>query len=225
MCGRYTLRASPAMLAEVFELLRTPDLGPRYNIAPTQQVAVIRRNDGGRVLSTMHWGLIPSWAKDRSIAARMINARSETLAEKPSFRTPFHRRRCLIPADGFFEWKTLAPQKKQPFLIEKADGQPFAFAGLWELWKPPEGEAIESCTIITTEANGTLRSLHDRMPVILDERDYDAWMDPELKATDSLLPLLRPADDDLLTLHAVSTTVNNARHEGADCIASVPEPS
>lgn len=169
MCGRFTLRVPAAELVEIFRLLRRPDVQPRYNIAPTQPVAVVRRIDRGRELSMLRWGLVPSWAKDPKIGARMINARAETVATKPAFRTALRRRRCLVPADGFYEWAKSAGGTKQPHYITRRDGRPFAFAGLWESWDGPDGSSIESCTIVTTEANDLVGRIHDRMPVILSE--------------------------------------------------------
>lgn len=237
MCGRFTLRASPADLAQAFELFREEPLVPRYNIAPTQEVAVIRgpkpvsaeatdspaETGSGRRLTMMRWGLIPSWAKDASGAAKLINARADTLAEKASFRTAFQRRRCLIPADGFYEWKALDRKSRQPFLIAMKSGRPFAFAGIWEAWRPKEGELVHSCSIITTEANPLLRDLHDRMPVILDPAEYGPWLDPECPA-EALQQLLNPFPPDAMEFHPVSTFVNNARHEGAECL-DPPEPN
>jgi putative SOS response-associated peptidase YedK len=218
MCGRFNLRASPALLAEIFQLLREPDLQPRYNIAPTQSVAVIRPAQGGRELSMLHWGLIPSWAKDPKIGARMINARADTVATKPAFRAAFKQRRCLIPATGFYEWKKLADGTKQPYQIGLRDGQPFAFAGLWESWKGEGEQPLESCTIITGQANALMRDVHDRMPVILDEEDYDRWLDPRQKDVAALESLLVPYPADRMRLYPISTVVNNPRNERAECI-------
>ena len=189
MCGRYTLRTPLNVLAQqfLFELGDLPadfELKPRYNIAPTQTVAAVRRLEAGgpRQLALLHWGLIPSWAKDAKLAASTINARGETLAEKPAFRTAFARRRCLVLADGYFEWKAEG-KKKLPLLFQLKSGQPFAFAGLWERWRGPAGTPedappLESCTIVTTSANSLSANVHDRMPVILDPADYDLWLDP-----------------------------------------------
>lgn len=220
MCGRFTLRTPPARLAEFFSLFREPDVPPRYNIAPSQPVAAIRfdENRTPREWVTLRWGLIPSWAKDAKIGYRLINARAETVAEKPAFRAAFKRRRCLIPADGFYEWKQLDAKKKQPYYITRPDGGPFAFAGLWEHWTPPDGSEVESCTIVTTEANEQMEELHDRMPVILDPDNYDRWLNPGVEDRDELVPLLRP-DAGALRLTPVSTLVNSPRNESAQCIA------
>lgn len=218
MCGRFTLRVSPAELAEFFQLFREPPLQPRYNIAPTQPIAAVRSGDGGRVLSMLNWGLIPSWAKDRAMGSRMINARCESVATKPAFRGAFRRRRCLIPADGFYEWKKTGGRTKQPFYIHRRDGQPFAFAGLWEHWVGEADDVIESCTIITSEANEQLRDLHDRMPVILPEESYDQWLDSTQKDADALQDLLVPAPPGELSYYPIGTIVNNPRNDSPQCI-------
>jgi len=224
MCGRFTLRASPRELVEMFELFREPELVPRYNIAPTQQVAAVRRGERGRELTLLHWGLVPSWSKDPRMGARMINARSETVAEKPSFRSAFRRRRCLIPANGFYEWKKLGSRAKQPVLITLEDDLPFAFAGLWEHWHGPDRTEMESCTIITTEANELLREVHDRMPVILPARDYNRWLDPRTDQREEIEPLLVPYPADAMKYHPVSTLVNNPRNEAPECIEPLESP-
>ena len=217
MCGRFTLRTSPAQLAEIFALLRAPELKPRYNIAPTQPVAVVRAQDGGRQLSLMHWGLIPSWSRDPSAGARMINARAETVASRPAFRSAFRRQRCLIPADGFYEWKKVGAQK-QPYYFSFRSGEPFAFAGLWEHWGH-DGSAIDSCTIITTEPNELAAQVHDRMPVIIGREDYDRWLDPENHSTSELQALLVPCPADEMAMRPVSRRVNSPRNEGPECTA------
>lgn len=212
------MRLSPVELQEAFDLLRVPDLAPRYNIAPTQSVAVVRRTEAGNDLSMMRWGLIPSWAKDTKIGARLINARSDTVATKPAFRSAFKRRRCLIPADGYYEWKRTGPKSKQPYLIGLNHDQPMAFAGLWEIWKSPEGGAtIESCTILTTEANQFLSEIHDRMPVILHARDREVWLDPDVPP-DALSVILHPYVEEAMQAHPVSTLVNKASNEVPECV-------
>jgi putative SOS response-associated peptidase YedK len=168
MCGRFALFASGEEVAQRFQLSETPLFDPRYNIAPTQTVPAVRAGDGGRYLSLLRWGLIPSWSSDPKIAYKLTNARSETAASKPSFRSAFKQRRCLIPASAFYEWQKVSAKIKQPYCIRPRDGGLFAFAGLWERWNDPAGETVESCTILTTEANELMRPLHDRMPVILD---------------------------------------------------------
>lgn len=220
MCGRFTLISPGEVLAEFFELVDTPDIEPRYNIAPTQAVGVVRRDRDIRRFDLMHWGLIPSWAKDPTIGSRMINARSETAATKPSFRSAVKYRRCLLPTDGFYEWKAIAGQKrKQPYYIRMADDRPFAFAGLWEHWEGLDGAAIDSCTILTTEPNEMMADIHDRMPVILDPKDFAQWLDPEVKTADVLHPPLRSYPAGGMTAYPVSTMVNRPSNDSAGCIA------
>lgn len=224
MCGRFTRandyfsdRARQQKFLEQLGLADAPPLEPRYNIAPTQDVAAVRSKAGdGRELAMLHWGLVPSWAKDLKIGNRLVNARAETIAEKPAFRSAFRRRRCLIPADGFYEWQVQG-RSKQPYLIRFRDRRLFCFAGLWEHW--PKGEPqVESCTIITTDANPLMSTLHDRMPVIVSPSDYALWLDPAIEEPERLSPLLRPWQGDDLEALAVSTLVNNPRHESPQCI-------
>ncbi|HEY9851452.1 MAG TPA: SOS response-associated peptidase [Leptolyngbyaceae cyanobacterium] len=219
MCGRFTLIQIEKLLTDIFQVSSVPSLSPRYNIAPTQSIATILQNSETeeRECKMMKWGLIPSWSKDTKIGAKMINARAETLAEKPAFRSAFKRRRCLIVADGFYEWKT-QDGKKQPFYFRLADGKPFGFAGLWERWEKEDSEAIESCTIITISANELMQPIHDRMPVILDERDYDRWLDPKVQKPESLQSLLQPYRSQEMTCYPVSTKVNNARTDSPECL-------
>jgi putative SOS response-associated peptidase YedK len=218
MCGRYLLTASARDIAKQFSLDVAPELTPRYNIAPTQTVLCIRASRDGdvREAAPVHWGLIPYWAKDRDIGSRMINARSESVREKPAFRTAFERRRCLVPADGFYEWRK-AGARKIPHCFRLRDAAVFGMAGLWERWNGPDGE-IESCTIITTEANDVVRPIHDRMPVILAAGDYPAWLDPARRGDDGLAALLRPCDPALLTVLAVSPRVNSPTNDGPDLL-------
>lgn len=218
MCGRFTLRTSPRELVEIFQLLHALDDSPRYNIAPTQPVLAIRQVGKLREPSRLRWGLIPSWAKDARSGPPLINARAETLVGKPTFRTAFCKRRCLIPADGFYEWKKGDGKTRQPFYIRMANDRPFAFAGLWESWNQGDLPAVESCTIITTAANSRLAELHDRMPVILQEEDYDRWLDPTLKECAGLEPLLVPYPPEEMTFHAVSPFVNSPRNDGPACL-------
>jgi putative SOS response-associated peptidase YedK len=219
MCGRFTLYSSPVVLAREFELGALPLLLPRYNIAPTQPVALVRcaAENGVRQWALARWGLVPSWADDVKIGQRMINARSETVAEKPSFRSAFRRRRCLVPADGYYEWQAATAGPKRPFYIHRVDDRPLAIAGLWECWQAPDGTQLETCTLLTTAANDRLRPIHDRMPVFLDEPSRHVWLDPH-SPSPALLALLRPADDNLFATREVSPRVNNPRHEAADCI-------
>lgn len=219
MCGRFTLTTPIETLVETFQLSSVPEeLAPRYNIAPTQPVAaVLVDEEKAQHLALLRWGLIPGWAKDPSIGNRMINARAETVAEKPAFRVAFQRRRCLVLADGFYEWQR-SERGKRPMYIRLADGRPFAFAGLWEHWKGADGPPLDSCTILTTEANELMRPIHNRMPVILPPEAYDLWLDPTVRAADSLLPLLRPHPAETMRAFAVSTLVNNPANDDPRCI-------
>ena len=221
MCGRFALLATGSEIAETFALTETPQLAPRYNIAPTQPVAAIRLHphSGQREWTHFHWGLIPSWAKEPNMGARMINARSETVAEKPAFRAAFKRRRCLVPASGFYEWQKTG-SSKQPMYIHPADAPLFAFAGLWETWQIPGGGELDSCTILTTTPNSLMRAIHDRMPVILEPEDFAMWLDPGERPENGL-HLLRPFSPEKMSTYPVSTFVNNPRNEGPNCIAPV----
>lgn len=219
MCGRFTFTQPENLVTEVFQLSSSPTLSPRYNIAPTQSVptVLLDSDDGERQFKMLRWGLIPSWAKDMKMGAALINARAETVAEKPAFRSAFKRRRCLILADGFYEWQQ-QEKKKQPYYFRLQEGKLFAFAGLWERWEKGEGDAIESCTIITTEANELMQPFHDRMPVILDPKDYEKWLDSQVQKPESLQSLLQPYQSEEMTVYPVSTKVNNARTDSPDCI-------
>jgi putative SOS response-associated peptidase YedK len=218
MCGRFNLRTPSRDLVEIFQLLREPELKPRYNIAPTQPVAAIRQVDKFRELSLLRWGLVPSWSKDPNAGPPLINARAETIATKPAFRSAFKRRRCLIPADGFYEWQKTGAKAKQPFHIRMKNEHPFAFAGLWEHWEGGDSSTIDSCTIITTDANEVLRPIHDRMPVILRDEDYGRWLDPKLEDVGMLEGLLKPYAPEEMTAYPISTLVNSPRNESAACI-------
>jgi putative SOS response-associated peptidase YedK len=219
MCGRFTLTVDPSELQQAFPWVDVPDgIKPRYNIAPTQPVAIVP-NDGSNRLNYYVWGLIPSWAKDPGIGNRLINARAETLAEKPSFRTAFRRRRCLILADGFYEWQSSPESKlKTPMFIHLKDKQPFAFAGLWELWFAPDGSEVRSCTIITTAPNSLMEPIHNRMPVILLPDAYQRWLDPGEQAPSRLQDLLRPYPAVEMAAYPVSRRVNNPANDTVDCI-------
>jgi putative SOS response-associated peptidase YedK len=220
MCGRFVLMTQGKELAEQFHCDEFPDLGPRYNIAPTQLVAIVRfsRETRRRECRLAKWGLIPSWAKDPSMGPKLINARAESAGTKPAFRSAFKYRRCLVVADGFYEWKKLDSKRKQPYLFRLSNGKPFAFAGLWERWSSPEGHETESCAVLTTDSNDLLRSIHDRMPVILKPDDYAAWLDPEIRTSEPLQSMLQPYPPDEMTGRSVSSKVNKADHEGPDCI-------
>ena len=224
MCGRFTLTLDQEALSAAYGVERLLiDHSPRYNIAPTQDVTVLLGGEGGRRIEEFRWGLIPSWAKDSSIGNRMINARSETVAEKPSFRAAWkHRRRCLVLADGFFEWKK--PDQghgpKQPYWIQMEDRRPFGFAGLWERWKG-NGEEIRSCTILTGPPNELLRPIHDRMPVILGHpEEWDTWVDPEVPP-EEMEGMMRPFSADEMRASPVSSYVNRPGNEGPECVERV----
>lgn len=217
MCGRFALYHSAAQLSERFSIERiVVDLPPRYNVAPTQPVAVVVQ-PSQRHLEAFKWGLVPFWAKDPKIGNRMINARAETLAEKPAYRAALKRRRCLIPASGFFEWKK-AEKEKIPHYIHLADDRPFAMAGLWEEWTSPADELLHTCTIITTQANDFMTPIHHRMPVILSSAAQETWLDPSLEDPSELVSLLQPYPDDDLTAHPVSKQVNKPVYDAPDCI-------
>lgn len=219
MCGRFSLSAPAETVTQQFGVGKEGRLTRRYNIAPSQPVAAVRvlPDLTNRELALLQWGLLPSWANDTAIAYKLINARAETAANKPAFRSAFRLRRCLIPADGFYEWQRRRGST-QPFHIRLRDGGLFAFAGLWEHWEKPGQPAVESCTILTTEANEAVKPFHDRMPVLLPVEAYDAWLDPKEHRPEQLLQLLTPISAELLEAIPVSTVVNNARHETADCI-------
>jgi putative SOS response-associated peptidase YedK len=219
MCGRFTLGATAATLAAQFDLANVPTWTPRYNIAPTQEVLVVLQSSpqANREARLHRWGLIPPWAKDPSIGNRMINARAETVATKPAFRRAFKERRCLLLADGLYEWQR-QERRKQPFYIRLRDGRPFAFAGLWEHWEGSEGMAIQSCTILTTTSNEVVGRIHDRMPVILSPTDYDRWLDPSIQEPAVLQTLLRPYPADEMTAYPVSTRVNDPANDSPECV-------
>jgi putative SOS response-associated peptidase YedK len=229
MCGRFSLTFSLDLLIQYFDLDTYPStLADRYNIAPTEDVPVVRLVDGTRQLAPLHWGLIPFWADDPSIGNRMINARAETVATKRSFKPAFHHRRCLVPALGFFEWKKQGKGPKQPYFIHRKDRQPLAMAGLWEHWegKDEQGQdqIIGSFTIITTDANDAIKDIHHRMPAIIeDPRDFGFWLDHETQDDKRLQALLKPCDPHILTRYPVSRYVNNARNKGKECIESEAE--
>lgn len=220
MCGRYTLTTNTQKLAEAFSGFEVPaELPPRYNVAPSQPVAVVA-NNGQHKVEFFQWGLIPSWAKDPTIGNRMINARAETLAEKPSFKNAYKRRRCLVLADGFYEWKKAGDQAKTPMYIRLASGDPFAFAGLWEIWQTAE-DLILSCTIITTNPNELMASIHNRMPVILPAAAYEQWLDPAERRPEQLNDLLKPFPAELMTAYPVSKLVNSPKNDSSTLIEPV----
>lgn len=217
MCGRFVAGSPPLLLAEHFGVdeIRVDDVPPSWNVAPTDRVLAIAEHAGRRLLGSFRWGLVPSWAKDDAGGARMINARAETLGEKPAFREAFARRRCIVPADGFYEWRLTTGGRKQPVLIAHADRTPLALAGLWEVWRDPTDGArtLKTCTIVTTAANATLSGLHDRMPVVLPSSAWATWLDPAEHDLGLLGSLLVPAPDDALDLHDASLRVNDVRNK------------
>ena len=217
MCARYNLRITPDQAQLAFDLLRAPEWEPRFNIAPTQSVLAIRQTDEGRLASAMRWGLIPSWSKEPRTKFPLINARAETVATQPSFRSSFKRKRCLVPATGFYEW-TGPKGGKQPHHITVGDGEPFAFAGLWDSWH----DELESCTILTCEANALMAPLHDRMPVILPRDAWDLWLDPE-SPRELLESLSKPLDPHVMQEVAVNRVVNKVGNETPDCIRPVDD--
>lgn len=227
MCGRYVSATPAQQLAEEFHVdaIKADDLPAKYNVAPTDQIyAVAISREGLRQLGTFKWGLVPSWAKDPSIGNRMINARAETVSEKPAFRRLLERRRCILPADGFYEWQRLGSgkkQRKQPFFIRRRDGKPMALAGLWEVWKPrddADADWLRSATVITGEPNELVARIHDRMPVILPEDVWDTWLDPANKNPHALLELLVPYPAELLEAYPVDTLVNSVQNDGPELI-------
>jgi putative SOS response-associated peptidase YedK len=229
MCGRYVSTSTPEAIASFFGATVDTDALPvNYNVAPTNDVyGVVAAADGHPSVRVFHWGLVPSWAKDEKIGSRMINARAETLGEKPAFRNLFATHRLLVPMDGFYEWKAAGEVKavKQPMFIRRVDGQPLAVAGLWAVWRDralgPDAPWLHSLTVVTTGANATMAPVHDRMPVVLPESAWQEWLDPANHDTAALQRLLVPAADDALTMHPVSTAVNNVRNKGEALIEPV----
>jgi putative SOS response-associated peptidase YedK len=218
MCGRYELHSHPAAIALAFGLASTPSVHPRYNIAPMTEIPIVRVNaEGERELMLLRWGLVPRWAKDPSIGARMINARGETLADKPSFQMPYRRHRCLLPADGFYEWQAPPARsgageaaRKRPLHVGMADGSLFGLAGLYERWRSEDGKVLDTCTIVTTPANALLAPIHDRMPLIVARQHYTRWLDP---ANDDVGDLIVPFPPEEMAHYPVSPRVNNVRHD------------
>jgi putative SOS response-associated peptidase YedK len=234
MCGRMTQQVSPSEVARIFdaelrdgERATLEDLGPRYNVAPTQPITVVVQRDDGRFVEAHRWGLVPPWSESAtgSAASRLINARAESVARSPAFRASFLRRRCLVPADGFYEWQRKAGRRKpQPYLIARRDGRPLAMAGLWAPWRDPaSGGWLLTAAVVTTRANATVAPLHDRMPVLLPADTWPFWLDQQLSEADFLADLLQPAPDDLLGLRPVSRRLNSPHKEGADLLVAEPD--
>jgi putative SOS response-associated peptidase YedK len=220
MCGRFLLRSPGKVVAKLFDLPEVPDLLPHFNIAPSQPVAVVREQAQDRQLAFLRWGLIPAWADDPAIGNRMANARSETAATKPSFRGAFRARRCLVVADGFYEWQR-TNKHKQPYFIGLPGDRPFGLAGLWERWEK-QGEPVETCTILTTDANELMQPIHERMPVIISPDQYGAWLDPRCQDTEKLTKLLRPYPSEDMLAYRVSTLVNNWKNDVPECVVAIP---
>jgi putative SOS response-associated peptidase YedK len=223
MCGRYRLSRRKQVVEKYFDTVAgEEDWSPRYNIAPTQPIPVIRQNPKQpvRELSLIRWGLIPSWARDSSAAAKMINARSETASTKPAFRDALKSRRCLIPADGFYEWAKTG-KAKQPYCFEVNERELFAFAGIWDRWNDRSGNAVETCSILTTTPNALTSAVHDRMPVILDPDSYDLWLDPWMKDVAAASELLKPFDARLMRCYPISIRINHVANDDEECSAPV----
>ena len=232
MCGRFVTSSPAAQVAAYFDAEVTAERllerTPNFNVAPTTEVAVVVERDGRRGLALRRWGLVPSWAKDPAVGSKMINARVETAATKPSFRSAFSKRRCVVPVDGFYEWKVAAEgARKQPYFIVRRDREPMAFAGLWESWKDPQAEGegsstpLLTCSILTTEATGPMAQVHHRMPVLLGPDTWDAWLDESVTDKDQVQGMVLPAPDDLLEMWPVSTAVNSVRNNGPELVAAV----
>jgi putative SOS response-associated peptidase YedK len=240
MCGRFVSASSPALIADRFAVDEVDESvgaepAPDYNVAPRRSIMVVRQREDERVLSRLRWGLVPSWAKEPKIGDRQINARAETVASKPAYRHAFANKRCLIPADGFYEWKAGeavegAKPRKQPYFIHRRDGEPFAFAGLWEAWKVPDDDEygiatpdgwLRTCVIVTTTPNAVLAPIHNRMPVILPESAWEQWLDPDEHDVEALTRLLVPAPPELFEAFPVSTRVNNTRNNGTDLARAI----
>jgi len=223
MCGRYSITTPPEAMARLFGLVGpTPNFPARYNVAPTQEIPVIRYISGTPEFAQMRWGLVPSWSKQGSASKPLINARCESVDEKPSFRTAFKRRRCLMPADGFYEWHRPEDAPKTPYNICRTDGGVFAMAGIWDVWTAPDGSELESCALITTHANDLMEPIHHRMPVILEPGDWEAWLSTDEADAASLKPLLVPAQSELFKAYSVSTKVNRVANQGPELILPAP---
>lgn len=213
MCGRYTLTSAPEVLRALFDYEEHPDFPARFNIAPTQPIPIVRLVDGKRHFALVRWGLVPSWVKDPNAFSVLVNARGESVREKPAFRSAMKYRRCLIPADGFYEWQARGSGPKQPFYVRTNSGKPLAFAGLWENWMGPNGEEMETALIVTTKANHTLGPVHDRMPVIVPPEAFDLWLDTLHVDDETASALIAPAPDDLLEVYPVSAAVNRTAND------------
>ncbi len=231
MCGRFVSSSTPDEIAQYFDAEAPPEaaIGPSWNVAPTSDVYIVMEDGEVRRVAPVHWGLVPFWAKSPAVGSKMINARAEGLADKAAYKRAFRKRRCIVPVDGFYEWRKVPGQKlKQPYFISRPDGEPLAFAGLWEEWRGPErdgSERLRSTSIITTTPNELMATIHDRMPVILPPSAWDEWLDPTNADVDTLGRLLVPAPEQLLVLRPVSTEVNNVRNQGPHLVDEVDPPS
>src|SRR5665213_979302 len=214
MCGRYTVTSAPKAMRTLFGWDEEPNFPPRYNIAPAQPIAIVRLVEGKRQFALVRWGLLPSWVKDPKAFSLVINARGESVLDKPAFRAAMKRRRCLIPADGFYEWQK-AGERKRPFFVHAKDGKPLAFAGLWESWQGPNGEEMETAAIVTTRANKALSPIHERMPVIVPPEAFDLWLDATTVDAETAAALIAPSNEDLLDSHEISTAVNRVANDNA----------
>ncbi len=221
MCTRYALMLSPALLKAQFGYAETPNFPPRYNIAPTQPIAIVMDQHGERHFMLVRWGFLPGWVKDPKDFPLIVNARSETAVDKPAFRNAMRRRRCVVPADGWYEWRRHGRQST-PFLIRRRDRAAMAFAGLWETWSSPDGSEIDTAAILTTSANGMLSAIHDRMPAMLAGGDVDRWLDVDHESAEAVAAMLKPAADDLFEIVAIGPRIGNPRHEGADLQDAAP---
>lgn len=223
MCGRYAITTAPEAIRKLFGYPEQPNFPPRYNVAPTQPIPIVRLDQGARHFALVRWGLIPAWVEDPRTVSLMINARSDSVLTKAAFRNAMRYRRCLVPADGFYEWRTAGPGPKQPYYIRRKDGAPFAFAGLWEVWSGPNGEEMDSAAIVTTDANRALKALHHRMPVIVPADAFDQWLDTRNVNAETAAALLIPAPDDLFEAYPVSYAVNKHANDDASLIAPLGE--
>ena len=226
MCGRYVITSPPAAIRALFGYGEQPNFPPRYNVAPTQPIPVVRLAEGRRSFTLMRWGFIPGWVKDPKTVSLMINARGETVLDKPAFRNAIRRRRCLLPADGFYEWRAAAPgAPRRPYFIRPKSGEPVAFAGLWETWMGPNGEEVDTAAIVTTTANRTLAPIHDRMPVVVAPDAFDLWLDGAHVEAETAAAVIAPASEDLFEYYEVSTAVNRVANDDESLIAPVTEAS
>ncbi len=226
MCTRYVISSPPAALRALFGYAEQPNFPPRYNVAPTQPIPIVRLDAGKRAFALARWGFVPSWVKDPKTFSLLLNARGESVLDKPAFRNAMRRRRCLVPADGFYEWQAgRAGERRCPYFVRAKSGGPLAFAGLWETWIGPNGEEVDTAAIVTTAANGTLATIHDRMPVIVPPEAFDLWLDCAKIETATAAALIAPAPEGLLEYHEVSTAVNRAANDSAELIVTLPADS